>query len=398
LQWSIPLQYVLVLVRGVWAKDMMDFLNYELRGPTTVHMEQEMFLLVSMTLLTVSNLSSVYTESFGSLGDAIFLCFCFVWLSRYLVIRWICTYDISTSAVPRLRGVVARFISTHIMAGQYFDRPKNHTMVEDDRRVDVYTLSSTTALAFSMPTTMAVWDLFCVRVMVPILKMRQEWLRRQQQQKTGFNNIADSAGSGERLSSLADDNNVISSSNQTTAKRRGGDNNNRDTGINDIAAAGHQQRIIPPMAHKIIRHLTTGYNMIAPTIQIIAPLVILASYAWRLRSFRFFPSSCTANANNNNNNNQGLYSYYAGGGSGDPTATTTSSSSLNNNDDDPFWPEVFLVMACPTILSLLIFNRFIIPFPDLVAGSNVLKAIRSDTKTHGGLSSVSQLNNSRYLF
>ena len=50
-------------------------------------------------------------------------------------------------------------------------------------------------------------------------------------------------------------------------RKRGGD---RDGGLNDLASG--QQRI-SPTAHKVLRHFTTAYNLLAPAFQVGAPSV-----------------------------------------------------------------------------------------------------------------------------
>ena len=69
-------------------------------GPTTVHLRHEGYLLLSLGMLTAAAFQSVYGEEFGTRGDYTFLFFTVVWLSRYILIRWLCTWDPSTSANP----------------------------------------------------------------------------------------------------------------------------------------------------------------------------------------------------------------------------------------------------------------------------------------------------------
>ena len=73
----------------------------DLCGPTTVHLRHEAYLLVSLALLTLASFQSVYGEEFGTTrGDFLFLILTVVWFSRYILIRWMCTWDPSTSANP----------------------------------------------------------------------------------------------------------------------------------------------------------------------------------------------------------------------------------------------------------------------------------------------------------
>ena len=60
------------------------------------------------------------------------------------------------------------------------------------------------------------------------------------------------------------------------------------------------------------------------------------------------------------------------------------------NNERPPWSEVLFVTSMPILAPLLFFSRLINPIPDLVAGSNVLKAVRNEAKHYGGISSVSE--------
>lgn len=92
--------------------------------PTTVHLQYEIYLLFCMTLLTVSGMQGLYQESFGLPGDFIFLSLVVLWLSKHLVLRWLCIWDPSTRGrSPSISGYLTLFLTSHITGGQAFDRP-----------------------------------------------------------------------------------------------------------------------------------------------------------------------------------------------------------------------------------------------------------------------------------
>jgi len=54
----------------------------------------------------------------------------------------------------------------------------------------------------------------------------------------------------------------------------------------------------------------------------------------------------------------------------------------------PSWRRILFLMSCGgTMLSILLYGRISFPIPDLVAGSNVLKALRNEAKGNTGVSS-----------
>lgn len=102
----------------------IDRMLYRTFGPTFVHLKLEAFLLLCLTLLTASSLQVCYgQEAFQSAGDYIYVLLVFLWQSRYLLCRWLGLWDPSTSRTPSLRGFLSVFLQSHVMAGQTFDRP-----------------------------------------------------------------------------------------------------------------------------------------------------------------------------------------------------------------------------------------------------------------------------------
>ena len=62
--------------------------------------------------------------------------------------------------------------------------------------------------------------------------------------------------------------------------------------------------------------------------------------------------------------------------------------------DAPTWGAVAMIVSCfGTILSILLYGRLLLPVGDLVAGTNVLKTVRHESKNYqsssGGVSTIS---------
>jgi hypothetical protein len=56
----------------------------------------------------------------------------------------------------------------------------------------------------------------------------------------------------------------------------------------------------------------------------------------------------------------------------------------------PTWGQVLYYLSCGgTLLSIVLYGRVFLPLPDLVAGSNVLKAMRNESKQQQQLYSTS---------
>mmetsp|Transcript_20384 Transcript_20384/g.30070 ORF Transcript_20384/g.30070 Transcript_20384/m.30070 type:complete len:703 (+) Transcript_20384:135-2243(+) len=97
-------------------------LYFKIFGPTTVHLEHEMSLVITTSFLTSASLISLYRLSFPTPGDLLYIWIAILWLGRHLLHRFISTTDIATSLSPwyqKLRWVWIALTS----GGQYFDMP-----------------------------------------------------------------------------------------------------------------------------------------------------------------------------------------------------------------------------------------------------------------------------------
>lgn len=58
-----------------------------------------------------------------NLGDWVWLLIVALWTSRHVIIKFICLTDTSTCRSPTLQGVFATFVTLHLTGGQTFDQP-----------------------------------------------------------------------------------------------------------------------------------------------------------------------------------------------------------------------------------------------------------------------------------
>lgn len=332
----------------------------DLLGPTTVHLQHEAYLLLSLTLLTVASFQNVYREGFGLKGDIIFCSLAALWLSRYIILRWL-VFDTSTNASPTIRGVLAHWISSHVVAGQYFDRPSSQVLAkqgsmafraEDDSRAAALS-------AFILPSILYTWQLFRVRILFPLQKLHDKITNGNKRKS----NVAAAANNKQRH---ADGNNQH---NPSSSRKKGGNRDNR--------------HILHPSLNRAVVLWNKFCSAAGPFLQLAIPLVPAVYYTWTLAPLT---DPLT-----------------------DPFVSSKSSSSDQGADSEtrpfgayrsmqrPAWSEMFFYMSVTFIVSVLYYSRLILPIPDLVAGGNVLKAVRNEAKTLG-TTSVSVCIYCTYLF
>jgi hypothetical protein len=106
-----------------WSRWLAE-LRYRLYGPSFVHLQYEVYLLLSMLLFTMGSMAGLYKSSFGMYaGDYLYLLLVLVVSGRHLAFRIFCTWDPSTHASPGIMGLLSHFAQAHLYAGQTFDRP-----------------------------------------------------------------------------------------------------------------------------------------------------------------------------------------------------------------------------------------------------------------------------------
>lgn len=115
-------------------KTRLSHWRYKFLGPSTVHLQHEFCLLITLTFLTNASLISLYKSSFGSApktvlggflsGDYFYLLVTFACLSRHLLHRILCTTETGTSMshpLWNLRDHVARIWIWAFSGGHSFD-------------------------------------------------------------------------------------------------------------------------------------------------------------------------------------------------------------------------------------------------------------------------------------
>jgi hypothetical protein len=107
--------------RLLWSR-----LWYDIHGPTTLHLQHELGLLMTLTFLTTASLVGLYRTTFGTSGDCAYILLSSLWLSRHLVFRFLVTTDTYCAGYPilswtRLRHWLTRFFLLLTPPGQYFD-------------------------------------------------------------------------------------------------------------------------------------------------------------------------------------------------------------------------------------------------------------------------------------
>jgi len=135
-----------------------DFRKYQWLGPTSLHLRLEAFLLFCLLLLVVANFQQMYRDgreeeeqqqggsaeeinnhtfisflsSIPSLqwGDCAYIGMVSLWLSRHLLYRWLCLSDLGTSRAPTLRGFLSAILTSPAMSsGHSFERPPSQLIL-----------------------------------------------------------------------------------------------------------------------------------------------------------------------------------------------------------------------------------------------------------------------------
>jgi hypothetical protein len=334
------------MINWEWAQRQRHQWIYRAVGPTTLHLQHELYLLVALCLLTVSSLHSIYKKSFGIVGDCQFILLATLWLSRHVLLRWLVTSDISTSRSPTLFGVLSHWITSHFMAGQFFDRPNPQVVTKqtgthhsDETRGGPINISS-----FFLPSILYTWQMANVWIWHPLLQLQEIiWKRINENPK----------GRRVETSGRNSSSSMVSHRERTTAN---------------------------PSVAKAYLIWNTFWTSFGPTLQVVIPAATLSFYLWKL----FFASDlkhATSHALIMN-----------------PQRSSQSQQDLNEFETKPYgaykrmekpqWQQVLFFLSCGgTLVSILLYGRVFLPIADLVAGNNVLKSVRDESKLYAGSSS-----------
>lgn len=310
-----------------------DQLMYKIFGPTTNHLRHEFYLLVSLTLLMMSSLQALYKGSLGLRGNYEFVLLGTLWLSRHLVLRCLCTWDNSTNRSPTIGGVLAHWITSHVMAGQYFDRPDPQVVAKqvgtphaDEGRTGA-TISS-----FFLPSIRFSWQLVTVRILEPFISLYESLWGLLKGKK------------GRRS--------------QTSLPGR-------------ISHRVQESSTTNPTITMIHSYWTKLWSTFGPSLQMIIPVSTMAFYLWYLMFAQPKAEKLYALTMNTR-------------GPDEATSVKSKPYGAYQKVEKPHWSQVLFYMSCGgTLISIILYGRVVLPIADLVAGSNVLKAVRNESRAGG---------------
>jgi hypothetical protein len=325
-------------------RQRLDEWSYRILGPTTVHLQFEFFLLISLTLLTISSLQGLYKESFGLPGDYIFVSLVFLCLSRHVIFRHICTWDKSTHASPSLLGFLSHFFTAHLTGGQVYDRPPAPVLarlVGSSYNEDGGSISWCGLLPSSV---IYAWQLLRVRIWLPL-----EQRRRREERRSG------------------------------SRRRRYGNYSQRASTSSNTEPHDWLQRSFT----SAVKAVHSAWMSYGPTLQFILPLLAVALVVAGLGLYhtQYFVSSPSRRTPDDIDWN--LLAM-------DPRSRDAMKVSpeadrrrgIYRHKTQPTWGAIFLeMMVVGECLSLLFFLRVLLPLPDLVAGNNVVNDVRQDFPT-----------------
>ena len=293
-------------------------------GPTTLHLQHELYLTTALTLLTISSLQAMYGESFGSWGDVKFIFFVSVWFARHLILRWICTSDSTTTRCPSLPGLFVFWWTSHVTAGQYFDRPNPQVVakhVGSSHTDEAHTMA--TLSSFFSPSIRQMWHLCRVRVWFPLLSLQEQ-----------FWSVSSGRYSVPSLFSTVP------------------------------SASSSQVRLGINKAYSYWNDFWALHGLQLPH-------AVLAMYIW------YFLSKWRLDALR-----------VAKVGKEEDSMHVNFFGAYSRLEKPSMGHMLILLSIVGTLASILLYGRISLPFPDLVAGNNVLKAVRSEAKSSSTQSTV----------
>ena len=348
---------------------------YQFVGPTTVHLQHEFLLWLSVTLLTISSCSSQYRGNYlATPGDIIFLVLVSLWLGRNIWIKWLITSDISTHRSPAFGGVMSHWFSSHFLAGQYFDRPKDLQTVakqvgthhSDDARTHGATLSS-----FFLPSILYTWNAmsmqFCSFNPLPVagrlFKKRGRRVASRIATKTRSNGI------GHKLQKH-DESSTAPSSSSRNLKGKGRVDRVSSSSSTPLSSSSHAGGNGMNVAINQVYLMWNKAWSNAP-LQMVIPVTASLFFMWYI----VVPPA----------EEEAMHAL---------TMTTRNpTDTMDERETKPFgayfrltkptWSQLIVGISCGgTLATICMYARVILPIPDLVAGTNVLKAVRNESKLH----------------
>jgi hypothetical protein len=349
-----------------WLSKRLQDLSYQILGPTTLHLHHEFYLWTSMILLEISSLQALYRDdSIGYLiGDYEFIVLVAVWLSRFMLLRWATTWDPSDSLRPTFRGACTHWITSHALAGQYFDRPSpdvvakvignQHFHGNFEGRQTGGTRAAIRDLLW--PSLVFTWRYLKTMLLYPLLDIRDKNSKRKMQATTHDNTSIQSRTSQ-------------SSSQRRHKRRNSGGNANPLTAVSSTRTPSYYASLLSQI-----------WKTYGPPLQMIIPVVTLAYFVYH----GFFtddeeepPNALTMQTQSSTSGSTVAGPLTTGIG-----ANVKAYGAYRQSQLPTLSQILFLISFGGTVLSIILFGRILFPIPDLVAGSNVLKAMRNEAKCY----------------
>jgi hypothetical protein len=325
----MTVQTLLTLLSSHWTDRSKREWTYRFFGPTTLHLKHEFYLWLSLSILSISSLQSVYRKSFGLSGDYFYCILASLWLSRHLLLRCLCTRDTSTLRSPTLTGIIVHWITSLVMVGQYLDRP-DAAVVAKHAGTTLHGIEDDTP-TFSVIPSLTYTILFLkMSIWYPLLHATTQG------------------------------NQSIVRSQRRHSRERSGKHNEQ--------VATTQQINHPWIAVQYPRLVLFWHNH-GLRIQPMMVILVFVSIIWNLiftphtQSLTYASTMASSiTASDYTDTEIGAYGVY------EPLKPIS-------------WARIFFLMSCASTLSSIIaYGRITLPIPDLVAGSNVIKAVRNEVR------------------
>lgn len=290
--------------------------KYKVLGPTTIHLQHEIYLLFSLLLLMVGSFQSLYKSTFGSTdGDIKFCLLAFLWLSRHVLVRLICTWDNhSSDRRPNVRGLLAHWLTSNIMSGQYFDRP-SHSMLAKYNLVGAPRVGDEEVRASAhssfISSLLYAKKLVTIRIWFPLLRFH-DWIGVTKRRASSSISVDSSTTSG------SGNTNSNSQYYHPSGSRGGG--------------GGRQRNNYPYISPFFTKFVGAYLNF-----PIISAIIVIY-YAWTLPAL-IMPSKYRLEANMQ-----------------DSSPATLTAYGAYEYFEKPQWSDVFFYLSIPTVASLLVYR------------------------------------------
>lgn len=293
--------------------------SYRLFGPTTLHLQHEFYLWISLSLLTLATLKSLYRQALHSGDVALVLCVSF-WLSRHFVKRWLLTTDTSTAKKPTLLGVMLHWFTSYIqIGGLYMDRPDVQVVAKNTATSPPENHSLLPSLSYTL-------HYIRTCILYPIRNIRQ---------KIGGSDLS-TTSSPQRLL-------------------------RRNSSTNSTASSNYWRN--SPYSKWI-----TWWKDNGPSIQMMLSIVVAIVMLYDIFSHVYPGSTRTVTTPPT---------------SSDLDLSIQPRGAYQALEPPKFYRLLLFLARTPVLLTLFWYGRIALPVADLVAGQNVLKSVRAESLLYG---------------